>query len=56
VPGPAALTAGFQAALLACAIFLADTAVIAPRAAGARQQLAAVSQATPTTEPMAEAA
>jgi EmrB/QacA subfamily drug resistance transporter len=53
---PAALTAGFQAALLACAIFLAAAAVIATRAAGTRQQLTAVAQATPAPETLAKAA
>jgi EmrB/QacA subfamily drug resistance transporter len=52
--GPAALTAGFQAALLACAIVLTAAAVIATRAAGTRQQLAAAAQPAPET--MAKAA
>jgi len=52
---PAALTAGFQAALLACAIVLVAAAVIATRAAGTRQQLAAA-QPAPGPETMAKAA
>ena len=55
-PLPTALTAGFQAALLACAIFLAAAAVIATRAAGTRQQLTAVVQPAPGPESMAKAA
>ena len=54
-PLPAALTAGFQAALLACAIVLVAAAVIATRAAGTRQQLAAA-QPAPGPETMAKAA
>ena len=54
-PLPAALTAGFQAALLACAIVLVVAAVIATRAAGTRQQLAAA-QPAPGPETMAKAA
>ena len=38
-------------ACTACAIFLAAAAVIATRAAGTRQQLAAAAQATPDPEP-----
>jgi hypothetical protein len=55
-PLPTALTAGFQAALLSCAIFLAAAAVIATRAAGTRQQLTAVVQPAPGPESMAKAA
>src|SRR5215470_514203 len=53
---PAALTAGFQAALLACAIVLVAAAVIATRAAGTRQQLAASAQPAPEPETMANSA
>jgi len=49
------ITAGFQAALLACAIVLVAAAVIATRAAGTRQQLAAA-QPAPGPETMAKAA
>jgi len=52
---PGALTAGFQAALLACSIFLVAAAVIATRAAGTRQQLAAA-QPAPDPESVADAA
>ena len=55
-PLPAALTAGFQAALLACAIVLVAAAVIATRAAGTRQQLAAAAQPAPGPETKAKAA
>jgi hypothetical protein len=46
---PAGLTAGFQAALIACSIFLATAAIIATRVAGSRRQLAAVPQ--PAADP-----
>jgi EmrB/QacA subfamily drug resistance transporter len=56
VPLPTALTAGFHAALIACALFLVAAAVIATRAAGTRRQLAAVAQAPADPKPMAQAA
>ena len=55
-PLPAALTAGFQAALLACAIVLAAAAIIATRAAGTGQQLTAATHPAPDPETMAHAA
>src|SRR5215472_15353903 len=56
VPLPTALTAGFHAALIACALFLVAAAVIATRVAGTRQQLAVVAQAPADPKPMAQAA
>jgi len=48
---PPALTAGFRAAVLACAIFLATAAVIATRAAGTREQLTAPPRPHLTPQP-----
>jgi EmrB/QacA subfamily drug resistance transporter len=50
----AALTAGFQAALLASSIFLIAAAIIATRAAGTRQQLTASAQPAADPDSIAE--
>jgi EmrB/QacA subfamily drug resistance transporter len=53
---PAALTSGFQAALLACSIFLAAAAIIATRAAGTRQELRGSAQPAARPESITEPA